>query len=307
MTAAVEVEPLTTRCGEHLAVDDVSLAVEAGEIFGILGPNGAGRTTFGGCAQGLRRPDAARFWLLGLDLDRDRGAFRLRVGCQLQESALPDQLKVWEALDLFASLSSGRTDWRGLLERWGLADKAKASFASLSGGQRQRLFVALALVNEPEVVFLDEMTQGLDPSARRVTWDLIRQMRDQGMTVVLVTHYMDEAEQLCDRLAVVRDGHIVATGTPQELVARAGGRVRVQFSTDAADLSWLADVEHVSGVTTRGRAVEVEGAGPVLALVASALVAHGIVPDDLRAVHASLEDAFLELTGAAATPRSCDE
>ena len=170
------------------------------------------------CLQGLRRPNAGRIRALGLDPQSEARALRRRIGSQLQESALPDRMKVWEALDLFALFGRGGSDWRVLMEQWGLADKRKASFSSLSGGQRQRLFVALVLVNDPEVVFLDEMTAGLDPAARRVAWDLIRAIRDRGTTVVLVTHFMDEAEQLCDRVAIVNQGRIVALDTPQGLI-----------------------------------------------------------------------------------------
>jgi ABC-2 type transport system ATP-binding protein len=306
----IEVEHLVKRYGSTVAVDDVSFEVAEGEIFGILGPNGAGKTTTVECVQGLRVADGGRIRVLGLDPGAaiQGQALRRRIGCQLQESALPDRLKVWEALDLFSSLAPapGATNWRVVLDQWGLGSKAKASFSSLSGGQRQRLFVALALINDPEVVFLDELTQGLDPAARRVAWGLIRQIRERGATVVLVTHYMDEAEQLCDRLAVVNHGRVVAVGAPQELVARFGGCVRVRFSLGHGperrdvDLSWLQAVEHVTQVGRDGDQVEVEGSGPVLALVAAALVARGIVPPDLRAERASLEDVFLHLSGQAA-------
>jgi ABC-2 type transport system ATP-binding protein len=296
MTAVIEVESLKKRYGSLVAVEDVSFEVAEGEIFGILGPNGAGKTTTVECVQGLREADGGSIRVLGLDPGVDSRTLRRRIGCQLQESALPDRIKVWEALDLFSSLTSGGTDWQVLLEQWGLAGKADSSFASLSGGQRQRLFVALALVNEPAVVFLDEMTQGLDPAARRVAWDLIRAIRERGATVVLVTHYMDEAEQLCDRLAVVDRGRVTATGTPGELIARAQRPIQIRFTTDAGDVSWLKDIDCVEKVTRRGRQVEVTGSGPVLALVAAALVARGIVPDDLRAEQATLEDVFLELT-----------
>lgn len=215
----VEVAHLTKRYGSTAAVADVSFTVARGEIFGILGPNGAGKTTTVECLQGLRRRDGGDVRVLGLDPQHDAARLRRRIGCQLQESALPDRLKVWEALDLFASASQTSTDWRALMDQWGLAGKAKTAFANLSGGERQRLFVALALVNDPEVVFLDEMTQGLDPGARRVAWDLIRQIRDRGATVVLVTHYMDEAEKLCDRLIVVDRGRVIAEGSPAELIA----------------------------------------------------------------------------------------
>jgi len=297
MPAVIEVDHLQKRYGAFEAVRDVSFAVEQGEIFGILGPNGAGKTTTLECIQGLREPDAGSIRVLGVDAITRRADLRGRIGSQLQDSALPDRLKVWEALDLFASLSPSGPDWRVLLDQWGLADKAKTSFADLSGGQRQRLFIALALVNSPEVVFLDELTQGLDPGARRIAWDLIRQIRDGGGTVVIVTHYMDEAEQLCDRLAVVAGGEVIAIGTPQALIAGSARGIQVRFSTQREDLAWLAAIDCVTYVTRRGNAVEVTGAGPVLALTAAALVAHDIVPADLRAVQPSLEDVYLDLIG----------
>jgi ABC-2 type transport system ATP-binding protein len=297
MTAIIEVEHLAKRYGDTVAVDDVSFTVDEGEIFGILGPNGAGKTTTVECVQGLRDPSGGHLRVLGLDPQRQAGELRWQIGSQLQESALPDRLKVWEALDLFTTLAPEAADWRTLLEEWGLTGKAKATFASLSGGQRQRLFVALALLNNPKVAFLDELTQGLDPAARRVAWDLIRSVRERGTTVVLVTHYMDEAEQLCDRLAVVDGGRVIAQGTPGELIARSGRGVRVRFSTDQPDLSWLREIDCVEDVTRHGRNVEVAGSGPVLALVAAALVGRGIIPADLRADRATLEDVFLELTG----------
>lgn len=298
MPPVVEVDHLQKRYGAFDAVKDVSFAVQQGEIFGILGPNGAGKTTTLECIQGLREPSAGSIRLLGLDAITQRPDLRGRIGSQLQDSALPDRLKVWEALDLFSSLSPDGPDWRVLLDQWGLTDKAKTSFADLSGGQRQRLFIALALVNNPEVVFLDELTQGLDPAARRVAWDLIRQIREAGTTVVIVTHYMDEAEQLCDRLAVIAGGRVIATGTPQTLIANAERGIQVRFSTQRRDLSWLESINCVSGVTRFGNGVEVTGTGPVLALTAAALVANDIVPADLRSVQPSLEDVYLDLIGA---------
>ncbi len=295
MAAVIDVKHLHKRYGDLVAVTDVSFQVDQGEIFGILGPNGAGKTTTVECIQGLREPTGGEIRLFGIDAIRDRNQLRRRIGSQLQESALPDRIKVWEVLDLFSSFQSGGADWRRLMEQWGLAEKANASFASLSGGQRQRLFVALALVNNPDVVFLDELTQGLDPSARRVAWDLIRGIRDRGTTVVLVTHYMDEAEHLCDRLIVVNRGEVIAEGTPQELIARSTRGIQVRFSTtepDLSSLSELADVRHVERV---GSHVEVEGSGAVLALVAASLVNHGIVPSDLRAIQPSLEEIYLDL------------
>jgi ABC-2 type transport system ATP-binding protein len=296
MEAVIEVNNLRKRYGSHVAVEDVSFQVRRGEIFGLLGRNGAGKTTTVECLQGLRRADGGRVRVLGLDPQRHTQQLRRRIGCQLQEAALPDRLRVWEALDLFASLASAGTDWRVLMDQWGLADKRTASFASLSGGQRQRLFVALALVNDPEVVFLDELTQGLDPAARRVAWGLIRAIRERGATVVLVTHYMDEAEQLCDRIAVVEGGRVVAADTPQGLIARFGGPIRISFTPDGHDVRFLEDVAHVKTVRRRGERVEAEGTGPVLALVAAELVSRGLVPPDLRVEQATLEDVFLRLT-----------
>ena len=191
-------------------------------------------------------------------------------------------------------------DWRTLLEQWGLAEKRKASFGSLSGGQKQRLFIALALVNNPKIVFLDEMTTGLDPAARRVAWELIRAIRDRGTTVVLVTHFMDEAENLCDRLAIVDHGKIIASDSPQGLITRHTSEVRVIFTTEKTDLAWLEKVPGAKRITGKAQRVEVEGSGPLLALVAAALVEHGIVPADLRVEQPSLEDVFLKLTGHAA-------
>ncbi|MBN1177386.1 MAG: ABC transporter ATP-binding protein [Dehalococcoidales bacterium] len=297
MSSIIAVENLRKTYGGTVAVDDISFEVKEGEIFGFLGPNGAGKTTTVECLQALRKPDSGNIRVLGLDPLTQARALRRRIGSQLQESALPDRIKVWEALDLFASVVPNALDWRVLLEQWGLAGKQKASFSSLSGGQRQRLLVALALVNNPRVVFLDEMTTGLDPAARHVAWDLIRAIRENGATVVLVTHFMDEAEELCDRVAVVDRGRIVDSDTPHGLVDRHASEVRVIFTAEQADLSYLDDIPGVNKVIRRGSRVEVEGNGPVLALVAAALVEHGIVPDDLRAERPSLEDVFLKLTG----------
>jgi ABC-2 type transport system ATP-binding protein len=300
MGTVIEVEALHKRYGSTVAVEDVSFDVAEGEILGILGPNGAGKTTTVECVEGLRRPDGGRVSVLGLDPTRDAGELRRRIGCQLQQSALPDHIRVREALDLFASVTPGGPDPAALLDRWGLADRSGASFSALSGGQQQRLFVALALVNDPEVVFLDEITQGLDPAARRTAWELIAEIRAGGTTVVLVTHYMDEAERLCDRLVVVDRGRVAAIDTPQGLVARFGGGIRVLFSTVETDLSWLSLVPGVTGVSMNGPRVEVTGSGPVLALVASELVSRGIVPEDLRLEQPSLEDVFLSITGGEA-------
>jgi ABC-2 type transport system ATP-binding protein len=295
---------LRKRYGPTLAVKDVSLEIFPGEIFGILGPNGAGKTTTVECLQGLRVPSGGQLSILGVDPVRHRDRLQGRVGSQLQESALPDRIKVWEALSLFARLHGATTDWRQLMDEWGLAAKATTAFANLSGGQRQRLFVALALVTQPEVVFLDELTQGLDPAARRDAWASIQAIRARGATVVLVTHFMDEAEALCDRLAIVNGGEVVAIGsphTPQALLAGRAAEVLVRFTTTAQDLAWLPSVEPVTAVARDGDRVEVRGSGPLLALVAFALVSHGIVPTDLRTIQPSLEDIYFDLIGSGQT------
>ena len=218
----IEAEELRKRYGAVAAVDGVSFEVGEREVFGIVGPNGAGKTTTVEILEGLRRPDGGRVRVLGLDPSRDGPRLRQRIGAQLQRAALPDRLKVWEALDLYASFYRRPVPWPELLDRWGLAERRDAAVATLSGGQRQRLQIALALVGRPEVVFLDELTTGLDPQARRDTWELVRAVRDAGATVVLVTHLMEEAERLCDRVAVIDRGRLVALDTPRALVAGAG-------------------------------------------------------------------------------------
>jgi ABC-2 type transport system ATP-binding protein len=279
------------------AIDDVSFQVQEGEIFGLLGPNGAGKTTTVECLQGLRRQDSGTIKVLGLDPAADASNLKKQIGSQLQESALPDRIKVWEALDLFASTNSVAIDWSILIEQWGLKEKRNAAFGTLSGGQRQRLLVALALVNNPKVVFLDEMTTGLDPAARHVTWDLIKAIRDRGTTVILVTHFMDEAENLCDRLAIMNNGKIAAMDTPQKLINIYGSNIKVIFSTEHTDMDWLKTVPHVHNFSRHGQQIEVEGDGPVLAIVASELVKRGIMPLDLRKEQPTLEDVFLKITG----------
>ena len=293
----VEVEHLQKRYGSNLAVEDVTLSVRRGEIFGIAGPNGAGKTTSVECIQGLRVPDGGTIRVLGMDPTRDAGAVRQRVGSQLQQSALPDRMRVWEALDLFASFVPGESNWPQLISDWGLTGKENSAFAELSGGQQQRLFIALALINNPEVVFLDELTQGLDPAARRVAWRLIERARDHGTTIVLVTHFMDEAEALCDRLAIIDHGRVIALDTPQGLIATHGGPVTLSFSSGGNDLAWLAELDVVDVVEQRGELVSVNGTGPVVPLVSAALVERGIIPDDMRVEQRTLEETFLRLTG----------
>jgi ABC-2 type transport system ATP-binding protein len=297
VAAVITVDHLHKSYGRTRAVDDLSFEVEAGEIFGILGPNGAGKTTTVECVQGLRHADGGTIRVLGLDPMTEAAELRQRIGSQLQDSALPGRLRVAESLELFAAFARNPVDCEELLARWRLREQRDKAFDNLSGGQRQRLFIALAFVNSPELVFLDELTQGLDPQARRATWDLIREIRRDGTTVVLVTHFMDEAEHLCDRVAVVDGGRVIALDTPHGLIDGLGLRSVVRFTTPEPDMGWLERLDVVESLSRRGDAVEVRGTGPVLALVASELVAHGIIPLDLRVDRPTVEDAFLALTG----------
>jgi ABC-2 type transport system ATP-binding protein len=217
----IEVEDLRKAYGDKVAVDDVSFTVREGEIFGLVGPNGAGKTSIVETLAGLRRRDSGTVRVLGHDPANERSELAQRIGIQLQSAELPDRLRVWEALDLYASFYRDPADWRDLLVDWGLEDKRGAAFADLSGGLKQRLMAALAFVGNPELVFLDELTTGLDPRARRATWEIVRDIRAKGVTVVLVTHFMDEAEQLCDRVAVVDRGRLVALDHPAALVSGA--------------------------------------------------------------------------------------
>ncbi len=213
----VEIDDLRKVYGRVVAVDGISLRVRRGEVFGILGPNGAGKTTTVECAAGLRRPDGGRVRVLGYDPRTNPGEVRQRVGVQLQQAVLPDRMKVGEAMAVFASAYRRTADAATLLADWGLGEHRGKAFKALSGGQKQRLFIALALLGDPQIVVLDELTTGLDPAARRDTWAMVRNLRDRGVTVLLVTHAMDEAEALCDRVVVINRGRIVAAGTPDEI------------------------------------------------------------------------------------------
>lgn len=297
MNTVITVEHLRKAYGQSVAVADVSFAVRRGEIFGILGPNGAGKTTTVECLQGLRTRDGGRLEVLGLDPARAAGRLRRRIGSQLQSSALPERLRVGEAIRLFARPYGVRVDVAATLETWGLASLRRRAFATLSGGQRQRLFLALALLGEPELVLLDELTTGLDPTARRATWRLVGQVRDRGATVVLVTHFMEEAEALCDRVAVVDQGRVVALDTPAALTAYRGGPVRITFTVAGHDPRYLTELPGVESVTVDGALVTVRAAGSATVPVAAALAARDVTPADFRTHHPSLEDVFLALTG----------
>jgi ABC-2 type transport system ATP-binding protein len=296
--AVIEVEHLRKRYGDQVAVDDLSFTVEEGEIFGILGPNGAGKTTTVEIIEGLRTPDSGTVRVLGLDPRRDGAELRQRVGVQLQEGQLPELMKVWEALDLYSSFYEQPADWERLLDDLGLAGKRDTKFKHLSGGQKQRLSIALALVGNPEVAVLDELTTGLDPQARRDTWELIEHIRDRGVTVVLVTHFMDEAERLADRVAVIDAGRLVAIDSPAGLVSQVDGEQRIRFRPTAPlDESLLADLPEVHSVSRRGTQVLVSGNGDLLQAVTSVLARHRIVAQELRLEQANLDDAFVALTG----------
>ena len=299
----IEVAGLRKRYGDTLAVDDVSLTVDEGEIFGILGPNGAGKTTTVECLIGLRRADAGSVRVLGLDPRRDRTALREQVGVQLQESRLPDALRVGEALELYASFYREPADPDRLLRDLGLVDKATTAFEDLSGGQQQRLSIALALVGDPVIAVLDELTTGLDPRARRDTWDLVEQVRDRGVTVVLVTHFMDEAERLCDRIAIIDHGRVVATDTPAGLIGRVDTTAQLRLRTvpplTAEDLRGLPGIREV---TAEGEELLVRGEGDVLHTVSSHVHAAGAMTVTARLGQATLEDAFVALTGRDQVP-----
>jgi len=281
------------------AVDGVTLEVKRGEIFGMVGPNGAGKTTTIECLEGLRRPDSGTVEVLGLDPLRSPYELRDMVGIQFQSAALPDRLRVWEALDLFASFYRQPADWRTLLGQMGLEEKRNDYFGKLSGGQKQRLFIALALVGSPRLVFFDELTTGLDPQARRAMWDLIRDIQGQGTTVFLTTHFMEEAERLCDRVAVMDHGKVVAMDSPASLVASLAAEYRVVFEVEPA--SQVAPLQNVAGVVRVeriGDRVVVYGRRDgLIGGVVSALESQEIHFTNLRTEQPTLEDVFLTLTG----------
>jgi ABC-2 type transport system ATP-binding protein len=305
MTAVIEVQNLHKTYADTVAVDDISFAVQEGEIFGILGPNGAGKTTTVECIEGLRRPDGGRISVLGLDPQRDRAELTQRLGVQLQDSQLPGRLRVAEALDLYSSFYRTPADWRGLMDVLGLGDKRNTKFGKLSGGQKQRLSIALALVGSPQVAVLDELTTGLDPQARRDTWDLIEGVRDRGVTIVLVSHFMEEAERLCDRVALIDKGRVVVVDTPAALAEKVDAGQRIQFHPSVPfDDSLLAGLPEVTSIIHRGDVVVVTGNGSALNAVISVLARNQIVAEQLRVEQAHLEDAFLALTGRHATAGS---
>jgi ABC-2 type transport system ATP-binding protein len=283
-----------------VAVDEVSFEVRDGEIFGLIGPNGAGKTTTMECVEGLRTPDRGTISVLGMDPVRDVYKLQERIGVQLQQAQLQKRIKVWEAVDLWASLYRRKTiDGERLLDQLGLSEKRNAWFMTLSGGQKQRLFIALALINDPDVVFLDELTTGLDPQARRAIWDLVRGIRDRGKTVFLTTHLMEEAERLCDRVAIIDHGRIIDIDTPARLVARHCPERTVELSTSDTDAdARFAQVPSVDGVSRIEGRVVIRGHGEDFVTdVIQCISEHRIRVSDVRTLLPSLEDVFLTVTG----------
>ena len=306
MTNVVQVQHLRKTYGKTVAVEDLSLEVKEGEIFGMVGPNGAGKTTTIECLEGLRSFDGGEISVLGMDPVRQERELRYVIGTQLQKSQLPDQLTVAEVLDLFASFYPNPVPWPALVERLGLSEKKNSWVSKLSGGQLQRVFIALALINHPKLVFLDELTTGLDPQARRSIWDLVREVRAGGCTVFLTTHFMEEAELLCDHVAIVDHGKIVALDSPAALVSKLGAESRVLFTTThALDPKALQAIDGATRVERDGDRVIVYGRAPqsgkqaLISEVANWLSAQGANFGDIRMEQPNLEDVFLQLTGRA--------
>ena len=297
--AVIQVSGIRKTYGETVALDEVSFDVQQGEIFGLIGPNGAGKTTTMECVEGLRTPDRGTISVLSLDPVRDARTLQNRVGVQLQQAQLQKRIKVWEAVDLWASLYARAVNGDALLERLGLTDKRNAWFMTLSGGQKQRLFIALALIHDPEVVLLDELTTGLDPQARRAIWDMVRGIRDRGKTVLLTTHLMEEAERLCDRVAIVERGRIVDIGAPAGLVrTHCPEQAVVLITDDAAAPGRFQRIPGVESVTCQGSRVTIRGRNPDLVTdVIQCLSEHRIRVTEFRTELPNLEDVFLTLTG----------
>jgi ABC-2 type transport system ATP-binding protein len=302
MDTIVQVEKLHKSYGASVAVEEISFEVRAGEIFGMVGPNGAGKTTTIECLEGLRKPDHGLIRVLGVDPQCESQVLRERAGMQLQQSNLPDRMRVWEALDLYTSFYPKTLDWKDLIVQLGLEEKRNTPFAKLSGGQKQRLFIALALLPDPQLIFLDELTTGLDPQARHAIWDLVRDVRGRGKTVVLTTHFMEEAERLCDRVAILDHGRIVALDTPAALIRSLGAEERVVFSPDgplpAGFVKALSGAVHLEVQEKQVTVQRHNGhQAPLVSEVVSLLAEQGIPFRDLRTEQPTLEDVFLSLTG----------
>ncbi|HWM37215.1 MAG TPA: ABC transporter ATP-binding protein [Streptomyces sp.] len=300
--AIIEVEGLRKTYGDKPAADGVTFTVEEGEIFGILGPNGAGKTTIVECVEGLRIPDAGTVRVAGLDPVADHDRLTLLLGAQLQESELQAKLTVREALRLYAACYPDPADWRSLAERLGLDGSLETRFGKLSGGQKQRLFVALALLGNPRVVVLDELTTGLDPRARRDAWQLIEEVRDSGVTVLLVTHFMEEAQRLCDRVAVIDAGRVAALDTPAGLVSASTTSTVISFTPSRAlDETELEALPEAASVENNDGRLVINGTDETVDAVLSMLARHRVTARQLRITDATLDDAYLDLTSASAS------
>jgi ABC-2 type transport system ATP-binding protein len=302
MSEVITVQNLRKTYKGITAVDDISFDVHEGEIFGMVGPNGAGKTTTIECIEGLRKPDASTIRVLDLDPQADNKILRTRVGMQLQQSNLPDRMKVWEALDLYSAFYASPVDWKSLMQQLGLEEKRDARFGKLSGGQKQRLFIALALLPNPNLVFLDELTTGLDPQARHTIWDLVRSVRDQGKTIYLTTHFMEEAERLCDRVAILDHGKIVALDTPQALIHNLSQNERVSFTLDMSVTSEIQNAfADLGKLEVQGDKLTVIGkstdSAQLVTSVVNVLSGLSLKYRDLRTEQPTLEDVFLDLTG----------
>jgi ABC-2 type transport system ATP-binding protein len=298
---AIQVANLRKSYGSLVAVQDVSFEVRPGEIFGLIGPNGAGKTTTMECVEGHRKPDSGQIRVLGLDPVKQGRELQKRIGVQHQDAQLQKRIKVWEALDLWASLYDSVLDTDLLLEQLGLTDKRNAWFMTLSGGQKQRLFIALALIHDPEIVFLDELTTGLDPQARRAIWSLVTGIRDRGKTVFLTTHLMEEAERLCDRVAIIEHGRIIEMDTPAALVNRHCPQRAVVFSSNTPGVQEaVAALPGLKKLTREGEVYRLSGTGnDFVSGVLGAISQHQIQVSDFRTEMPTLEDVFLKLTGHA--------
>src|SRR5580704_2443358 len=295
----IQVSGIRKTYGATVAVSEISFDVSEGEIFGLIGPNGAGKTTTMECVEGVRRPDRGAISILGLDPFRDVYQVQNRIGVQLQQAQLQKRIKVWEAVDLWASLYSKAVEGDRLLEQLGLSGKRNAWFMTLSGGQKQRLFIALALINDPEVVFLDELTTGLDPQARLAIWELVRGIRDRGKTVFMTTHLMEEAERLCDRVAIIEHGKIIDVGSPEELVRRhCPARTVILATGNELAEERLRTIPSLEKVTRQDSRFTIHGRGDdFVTEVIHCLSENRIRVTDFRTVLPNLEDVFLKLTG----------
>jgi ABC-2 type transport system ATP-binding protein len=299
MRPVIQVSNVRKTYGSTVAVDEVSFDVYDGEIFGLIGPNGAGKTTTMECIEGLRTPDRGGISVLGLDPFNDVYKLQDRIGVQLQQAQLQKRIKVWEAVDLWASLYHKKAiDAERLLQQLGLTEKRNAWFMNLSGGQKQRLFIALALINDPEVVFLDELTTGLDPQSRRTIWDLVRGIRERGKTVFLTTHLMEEAERLCDRVAIIEHGRIIDIDRPESLVRRhCPERTVVLATDDQSAAERFRGIPRVEAVTCSDSQFAIRGQGDDLVTEIRCLSENRIRVTDFRTILPNLEDVFLKLTG----------